>query len=455
MSWAPDLLISVASGVSVAAIVAVSRALWVRRRVPIALSQSVIRKHYVEQILSLSTQDTVTSLDALSPRFAPRGHDSQIASLQDAWAAINRRGRVRVVIGSTDSAITGGAEMVGKGVEVRVSPSFSSQNLSYHIFNGDQVASTVVNHQVDDRVQPALLDGIGPLDVFRHHFATTWDMSTPLESVIAEQAIRRAGPDADANAVGQALRDRSLLYRLDDNVRAAVAQHAAFRHSSSIIFIVGLPGSGKSFTRRELAGRLGSLRIQTQELTDYVFAYRDFLHGSIRLAPPRGQGFEPEQAGAFKVSEETHLRPALSSLASRVLSGVGSQEVTLVEFARSDILAALQEFGEESIMRSQIVYVQAPASLREERLRRRARPPELAVSGAVTITVTVSDDHRLPSAAQKSIYGLDDITVLRSDLRWRDRVFTIVNDKDHSPQFDAALNDLITRVTSPYVTIRR
>src|SRR6202453_1722065 len=124
MSWAPDLLISVASGVSVAAIVDGSRGIWVRRRVPIALSQSVIRKHYVEQILSLSTQDTVTSLDALSPRFAPRGGDAQIAALQEAWAAINRRGRVGVVIGNTDSAITGGAELVGNGTRVRTSPSF-------------------------------------------------------------------------------------------------------------------------------------------------------------------------------------------------------------------------------------------------------------------------------------------------------------------------------------------
>jgi hypothetical protein len=326
MSWDVELLISVAAGVSVAAIVAAARAVWVRRRVPIALSQAVVRKRYVDQILALSMLDTVTSLDTLSPRFTPRGDDSQIASLQDAWAAINRRGRVRVIIGNADEAITGGAELVSKGVEVRISPSFSSENLSYHVFGGDQIASTVLNYQVDDRVQPALLDGVGPLDVFRHHFATTWEASTPLESVIAEQAIRRAGLDADAQAVSRALRDRSLLYRLDDRVRTTVTQHAAFRHSSSIIFVVGLPGSGKSFTRRHLAERLGSLRIQTQELTDYVFAYRDFLHGSIRLAPPRGKGFEPDQAGAFKVSEEYHLRPALSSLASRVLSSVSSQE---------------------------------------------------------------------------------------------------------------------------------
>jgi len=157
MSWPVELTISIAGGVSVAAIVAAARSIWVRRRVPVALSQSVVRRRYVEQILALSTQETVTSLDALSPRFTPHGEDSQISSLQDAWAAINRRGRVRVIIGNADEAFTGGAELVSKGVEVRISPSFSSENLSYHIFSGDQITSTVVNQQVGDKVQPALL----------------------------------------------------------------------------------------------------------------------------------------------------------------------------------------------------------------------------------------------------------------------------------------------------------
>src|SRR5262245_66416616 len=75
MTWNVELVISIAAGVSVAAIVAAARAIWVRRRVPIALSQAVIRKHYVEQILELSRKDTVTFLDALSPRFTPRGDD--------------------------------------------------------------------------------------------------------------------------------------------------------------------------------------------------------------------------------------------------------------------------------------------------------------------------------------------------------------------------------------------
>lgn len=106
------MLISVASGVAVAGIVAATRAIWVRRRVPTALSQAVIRRHYVEQILALSVQPAVTVLDVLSPRFEPRGDDPQIVSLQDAWAAISRRGRARVVIGNTDAAMTAGAELV-------------------------------------------------------------------------------------------------------------------------------------------------------------------------------------------------------------------------------------------------------------------------------------------------------------------------------------------------------
>ena len=291
---------------------------------------------------------------------------------------------------------------------------------SYHVFGGDQIASTVLNYQVDDRVQPALLDGVGPLDVFRHHFATTWEASTPLESVIAEQAIRRAGLDADAQAVSRALRDRSLLYRLDDRVRTTVTQHAAFRHSSSIIFVVGLPGSGKSFTRRHLAERLGSLRIQTQGTNRLRFRLSRFpsrFH-QTRPAPVERVSSQPQAPSRCRRSitfgQHSALWPHVCYPAW--------PEVTLVEFARSDILAALQEFGEESIMRSQIVYVEAPTSLREERLRRRERPPELAVSGAVTIFVTVSDDHRLPSAAQRSIYGLDDIKVLRSDQRWHGRI---------------------------------
>jgi hypothetical protein len=54
------------------------------------------------------------------------------------------------------------------------------------------------------------------------------------------------------------------------------------------------------------------------------------------------------------------------------------------------------------------------------------------------------------NAAQKSIYGLDDIAALRSDPRWRGRVFTINKDQDNLVQLEAALDEFIAGVTFPY-----
>lgn len=71
---------------------------------------------------------------------------------------------------------------------------------------------------------------------------------------------------------------------MDDQLVKNVRTHLAFRHGSPVVFIVGLPGSGKSFVRTRLAERLRALRIEVAEVTDYVYAYRDFVHGSIHLS---------------------------------------------------------------------------------------------------------------------------------------------------------------------------
>jgi dephospho-CoA kinase len=312
----------------------------------------------------------------------------------------------------------------------------------------------VVNYQENTKVQPVILNGISPLQVFRSHFDAVWNSSDPLGAIIAEQVVAQAGVFADISSVEQALGERCAMLHLDTVTRQLIIPHVAFRHSSSVIFIVGLPGAGKSFVRRRLAAHLKSLRIEAQELTDYVFAYRDFLHSSIRLEPPRARGFRPESKGAFRVLTEESLRPALKALSHRVMASFNQREVTLVEFARSDILAALQEFGDELLQMSQIIYVEASPELRAHRLRQRARPPELGISG-VTVTVTVSDDHKLPSTVEKSIYSADDLTELNASRKWRDRIFRILNDADDVAQVDAAIVAYVNRVTGLYSSSSR
>jgi hypothetical protein len=451
MSWSANLALTVIGGVLVAAVIAMADDLWSRRRVPTALSRSVRRKHYVDEILARSTSEEIMTLDVLTPRFVPRRDNEAIAKLQAAWEQINARGKVRVVIGNTEEALIGGAELLSLGIEVRVASTLIPANLSFHLFAGENTALSVVNYQEDGRNQPAILNGISPLQVFRSHFDVVWKSSDPFGAIIADQIVGQVGPYANLSGVKRTFNERCVHLRFETKTRDLIIPHLAFRHSSSVIFIVGLPGAGKSFVRRRLAAHLRSLRIQSQELTDYVFAYRDFLHGSIQLEPPRGTGFKPESGGAFRVMQEDSLRPALQALSHRVLASLNEREVTLVEFARSDILAALQEFGDELRQVSQIIYVEAPSELRARRLRQRARPPELGVSG-VTVTVTVSDDHRLPSTVERSIYSADDLANLQGSRRWEGRIFRILNDADDPSQVDAAIRAYVNRVTSLYAS---
>lgn len=46
---------------------------------------------------------------------------------------------------------------------------------------------------------------------------------------------------------------------LDKECVPRVLPHPGFRHSSSVVFIVGLPGAGKSYVRRKLEGEYAAL----------------------------------------------------------------------------------------------------------------------------------------------------------------------------------------------------
>ena len=79
--------------------------------------------------------------------------------------------------------------------------------------------------------------------------------------------------------------------------------------------------------------------------------------------------------------------PALQALYGEVRDTSQAREVTLVEFARADLAAALQVF-DDIRPRSQIIYVSAPASVRQARLADRAVPPHVRVDGQ---TITTPD----------------------------------------------------------------
>jgi hypothetical protein len=131
-----------------------------------------------------------------------------------------------------------------------------------------------------------------------------------------------------------------------------------------------------------------------------------------------------------------------------VNANIGST-VNLVEFARMDNVAALQSMLEIRD-RCWIIYVDAPAKLRVARLSRRAQPPILSIDGN-HLKLALSDDHLLPSGAERTLYHSGSVDPLLNSRIWRERVFQIANDvDDRGRRVDSVLRDFVDGVTADY-----
>lgn len=452
MQWT-QLVVSVTSGVAVAAIIAFVRTAWTRRQVPTGLSRLIGRSSYLSMILKMSQNSQIKYLEALVPNLTPATGMKTMESIQTAWEEINNRNNrrgVRIITRESRPCLTAGAELLSKGVETRVGRSLDTDDLSYHIFGGNTYC-TVINHRDGDRDRPIRLDGLSPSKPFHSDFVDAWQASVPLESVLAEQVIRDLKPNTGRDKLAEKIRDLRAKYNLDAAAEEAVLRHIAFRHWASVIFITGLPGAGKSLVRRQLAKKLIALRFQVEELTDYTYAFRDFLHAVIQLGEGRGDGFSPEMGGAFRVDSEKCLEPALQSLAKQVRENKVRTPINLVEFARSDMIAALQVFGDEMLSSSQVIHVQASSAVRERRLQARAQRPRIQVINPA-INVLVSDDHRLPSTAASSLYLTDDFSRLQTHPNLTSRVHQIKNEDDDPTlaRLDDKLDGFVEGIVHPY-----
>jgi dephospho-CoA kinase len=443
---------SVVSGVLVAAILAVARMLWNRGRVPTALARRVRRRSYLGAVRAESRRPSVRKLDVLAPRLMPVRSSKTITDIQAAWEQINGRGEVRVLTLDSDECLQAGAELVKRGIEVRVPlRGLDSESLSFHLFETADPAKTqaIINHHQGDVDKPVRLKGAAPTQPFGSHFHREWNKARPLESVIADRILPRMGALQGRETVLRSLEQARTKLNLDEHTTEAIRPHLAFRDTGALVFILGQPGAGKSYIRNGLEDQLRSMRIECQSLTDYPYAYLDLVRTVLRLSPRPKSGYSAHDGGAFVARDEATLTSALRALERAVRDSMQTHEVTLVEFARADLVAALQEF-EAARCRSQVIHVTAPAELRLARLSRRAVPPETSVTDQV-ITLSLSDNHLLPTAAERGLYAVDGIDGLKATPQWRDRIFEIDNGFDGRSHVETKLGEFIQRVLDPYL----
>ena len=443
---------SVVSGVLVALVLGMGRVLWHRRRVPTALSRRVRRGSYLRAVLAESCRAGVRRLDVLAPRLTPAKGDELITKIQSAWSKINRSGKVRVLTLDSDDCLQAGAELLRNDVEVRVAHrDLDSESLTFHLFESASPADSqaIINHHHRGADKPNRIAGAAPVVPFRSHFDKQWRSARPLESVIAEMILGRAGSHQDIEAVLGFLAQARATLSLDASSTRRILPHLAFRNSSAVVFILGQPGAGKSHVRCLLAERLRSMRIECEAITDYPYAYLDLVRTALRFSPQARKSYQPYDGGAFIAKDEASLAPALRALAGAVRDGAQARDVTLVEFARANLLTALEEF--ESVRtRAQVIHVSAAEDLRLERLRDRVVPPEAIVTGEA-VTLKLSDNHLLPAPAQEALYAVDGIERLRESSRWRNRIFEIDNNCDGAGHVESDLDEFIRRIVGPYV----
>ncbi|MEU9687501.1 hypothetical protein [Amycolatopsis japonica] len=447
MNWS-QLLVPVTSGVSVALIVATVRFLWRRTRLPTGLSQRMTRRNYLAEMLVISKNDNVDRLDALVPNLLPAQGSPVLVEIQESWRQLNGRRGVRVITRTEPASLTAGAELLAAGIEVRVSRALTADHLSYHLFSGSE-HHTVLNRRNGGKDRPERLDEISAAKVFRSHFDETWSESEPLESFLAGELL--AGPDS---GLADRIREQRAAYQLPAKAEDAILRHLAFRHRAPVVFVTGLPGSGKSLVRRALAEELRRWRMQVDELNDYVYAFEEFLHALMLFGDGRGAGFSAQQGGAFQVEREDDLRPALHTLGHRVWENRRSNPITIVEFARADTIGALQVFGDEVLAASQIIHVRASDTKRSARLARRGEPPKISVAGQ-SISLEVSDEHRLPSNAADTLYSRDDFALLKAQKNIANRLFLVENDAEEKAHVDEQVTAFVEAVVRPYRVLAR
>ncbi len=144
------------------------------------------------------------------------------------------------------------------------------------------------------------------------------------------------------------------------------------------LFVLGLPGSGKSSVARYISTYARDRRWSTTHINDYEILYQMFREDA------QGQ-FEPADFGGFDVLDLTVFDAALKKLEQELkihILSVESNELILIEFSRNDYQRAFQQFSHPTFLKdAYFLYLDTNIETCKRRIRERITHP------------TTSDDH--------------------------------------------------------------
>ncbi len=133
------------------------------------------------------------------------------------------------------------------------------------------------------------------------------------------------------------------------------------------LFILGLPGSGKSTVAREIAEYVDKMGWKSTRINDYPILEQMF-HDDAKC-----EQFRPACHGGFDVFDFTVIDTALRRLEQVV--NQRQEEIILIEFARNNYQRAFQQFSAAFLQDAYFLYLDAEIDTCKQRIRNRVNNP--------------------------------------------------------------------------------
>lgn len=159
------------------------------------------------------------------------------------------------------------------------------------------------------------------------------------------------------------------------------------------LFVLGLPGSGKSTVARGIEEYVGKMGLEITRVNDYVILEHMFYDDAKR------ELFRPADHGGFDI-----IDLAVFDTALKILEKVTKQSilptipegVILIEFARNDYQKALSQFSYEFLQGAYFLYIDTRVDICKQRIHDRIVNPNNP------------DDYNVSEYIFKTYYNNDD-----------------------------------------------
>jgi adenylate kinase family enzyme len=174
------------------------------------------------------------------------------------------------------------------------------------------------------------------------------------------------------------------------------------------LFILGLPGSGKSTVSRLMTTILNGRNWESIRFSDHVILQKMFH------ADTKGKQFKPAEHGGFDVIDLEAFNTALKRLELEVKEhsiSAKPKKLIVIEFSRNDYLRAFRQFSETFLRDAHFLYLDVETDIRKTRIHERIANPssedDFYVSEYIFTTYYGEDDGRsLPQILERN-YGID------------------------------------------------